>query len=293
MATEALDWASPTPSDTDEADGSQAYNMGIEFGLTEDLPIPGVQWRVPDSVSNPQGGPHAISLWNQDTGVRLRYQEITPTPGGYQEFDFTTDGPYPGVQGVTYVVGVYTNHYVFTSGNPTGTESPSGAVVAGGGLLVPYNSGAATAPIPDVPSSNAFYVSPIVDLGEGPPEEHTTTGTARLTASATAATTTSRTTSATATMAATAAASISTNRITSGSAPISALASAAVATARVIAASARLTVSAAAAAASARITSGSARVLVSASSYAPPAAAGPWLVTRARDMPIVTRSRRA
>lgn len=169
MATEALAWAG-SPTATDAVDGSQAYNMGVLFSVDEDdTPCPGVEWRVPDSVANPQGGPHAISIWEDVSGTRIAYEEITPAAFVGTEHTFTFTSPPTLDSGIDYVAAIYTNHYVFSSGSPAGTTSPSGRITAGAGRLAAYNSGAATAPKPTDTSGLTFYISPVVDLG-GTPE---------------------------------------------------------------------------------------------------------------------------
>lgn len=156
---EAIDWGT-TPSNTDANDGSQAYNMGVEFSLVASKDIVGVQWRVPDSVVNPQGFSHNVSLWDVNSEVRLANKDFTPVPGGLQDILF--DLPYAGVLSVNYIAAVYTNHYVFRSGSPAGLDSPSGNVVASSGVLVPYNSGPNI--FPDGSFSSIYYVSPLVAL---------------------------------------------------------------------------------------------------------------------------------
>jgi hypothetical protein len=165
VATEALAWAG-SPTTTDAVDGSQAYNLGTLFTVdTDDTPCPGVEWRVPDSVANPQGGPHAISVWEDVSGTRIAYEEISPAAFVGTEHTFTFTTPPTLDSGISYVAAVYTNHYVYSSGAPTGTTSPSGRITATGSRLAAYNSGAATAPKPTDTSSLTFYVSPVVDLG--------------------------------------------------------------------------------------------------------------------------------
>lgn len=164
MATESITWPTP-PDDTDENDGTQAYNLGREFTLTVARTIVGVEWRVPDSVANPQGGPHAVAIWEVAGGTRLAYEEVTPTPGGVQQFLFDGGSEVSGATSTTYVASVYTNHYAFSSGADVGSTSPSGEIVAGDSVLIPFNSGAASAPIPDVVSGANFYISPITSDG--------------------------------------------------------------------------------------------------------------------------------
>lgn len=160
------------PTSTDLVDGTQAYNMGIRFSsLAAGRPCYGVRWRVPDSVSTPPGGTHAVSIWSEDTLTRLAYQEFVPVPGGYQNV-FFVDGlgaPAPitlDAAPALYVAAVYTVHYVFASRTVTPISSPSGNLSGDLGRLASFNGGAATAPIPnDQFGTPWYYVSPIVDDG--------------------------------------------------------------------------------------------------------------------------------
>lgn len=165
MATEAITWPTP-PDDTDENDVTQAYNLGREFTLTAARTIVGVEWRVPDSVANPQGGPHAVAIWDVAGSTRLAYIEITPTPGDYRQFLFDVEDQVSGATSTTYAASVYTNHYAFSTGADVGSTSPSGEIVAGDSVLIPFNGGAALAPLPDNVSTANFYISPITDDGE-------------------------------------------------------------------------------------------------------------------------------
>lgn len=296
MADESIAWPSP-PDVTDANDGSQAYNLGRDFTLTEAKPIVGVEWRVPDSLAAPGGGPHAVSLWDDATGTRLAYRTITPTPGATERYtfepsDYTAGEVLPGQIGVTYTAAVYTNHYAYRPGAAVGSTSPSGVIVAGDSQLIPYNTGAAGAPMPDVLSTANFYISPVVQLDDEP-EEHTTSGTARFTIGATAAVATTRTSAAQATVTLSATATAATARSTSGAAPVSLSATASVSTSRTRAAVARLLLAAAAVVDTARITAGRATLVIDGGSYSAAGAPGPWLVDRHRDTPIVDRARRA
>jgi hypothetical protein len=290
VATEAIAWPSP-PDDTDENDGAQAYNLGREFTLTAERPIVGVEWRVPDSVADPQGGPHAIALWEVAGGTRLAYEEIVPTPGGVQQFLFDGGSEVDGEIGPVYVAAVYTNHYAFRSGAAVGSTSPSGEIVAGDSVLIPFNGGAAGAPIPDVVSTANFYISPITS--DEAPDDHTTTGTAPATATGTATATTVRSTIATATAAASAAAAVSTTRTTAATAAALAAAAASSSTTRASGGTAPAIAAARAASVTVRTTAGSARAVASASGYVAAGSAAPRLITRSGPGPIVTRARRA
>jgi hypothetical protein len=288
VANETITWPNP-PDVTDTNDGSQAYNLGREFTLTAELPIVGIEWRVPDSVADPQGGPHAVSLWDKAGDTRLLYEEIVPTPGALRQFFF--DASHLGEVGPTYVAAVYTNHYAYRSGAAAGSTSPSGAVVAGDSVLAAYNSGAASAPRPlDVSTAN-FYISPIVSDDE--PEDHTTAGTAGAIALATAVSSGTRPTVGIGGCLATATAAATTTRGSAGSAPALGAATASVATTRTTVASAAAVATATGSGAVVRTTTGTARALATASAYTASGAPGPRLVSRGRVRPIVDRVRRA
>jgi hypothetical protein len=285
---EAIAWASP-PQDTDEVDGTQNYNMGRVFTLTEDLPVVGVQWRVPDTLETPAGGTHGIALWDATTNTRLAFKAVNPTPGGIENFLFDEVDFHDGLTSETLLASIYTNHYVYRAGAAIGSTSPSGAVVAGESRLLDTNAGAASAAFPAAPTTLNFYVSPIVRLPEG---DHTTTGTAPVAVAATGASTTARTTSGTAAAAVTASATTTTARTTFGTAPVAVTATATSGTARASVGVARATVTATGSGSTARTTTGTARVAVTAGSYTPSAAgtAGPRLVSRYRETRIVTRT---
>lgn len=159
LAYEGLTWGT-VPSNSNADDGSQAYNMGLDFSIATARNCVGVQWRVPDSTPNPPGGTHAISIWNFDTATRIAYKEFVPVPGDFRDILFDT--PVALSTGVNYVAAVYTNHYSFRSGAPAGLTSPSGNIVAGTGRLAGYNSGASSAPMPLDPFSSTYYVCPLV-----------------------------------------------------------------------------------------------------------------------------------
>jgi hypothetical protein len=288
VATEAITWPTP-PDDTDENDGTQAYNLGREFTLTAERPIVGVEWRVPDSVANPQGGPHAVAIW--EGASRLAYLEVTPTPGGVRQFLFDAEDQVSGEIGPVYTASVYTNHYAFSSGADVGSTSPSGEIVAGDSVLIPFNGGAAVAPAPDNVSGANFYVSPITS--DDVPEDHTTTGTAPATATATSATTTTRVSSGTAAATAAANATSSSVRTSAGAAGAAASASAVSSTSRPSVGSALALAVAAAVSVTVRTTAGSARAVATASGYVAAGTAAPRLITRSGPGPIITRVRRA
>lgn len=148
------------PALTDLEDGGQAYNMGVAFSVVAACDGVGVRWRVPDSVSTPPGGAHAVAIW-EDGGDRIAYQEFVPIPGGNQDILFDT--PASLVTG-DYIASVYTVHYVFRTGSPSGLESPSGNLVAGSGRLGAYSGGAPSAPIPSGTFDATYYVTPLTTV---------------------------------------------------------------------------------------------------------------------------------
>jgi hypothetical protein len=169
VALESIAWPAP-PGVTDANDATQCYNMGRVFTLTADAPVVGVEWRVPDSVATPNG-PHAIALWDVTSGTRLAYQEITPTPGGVEQFLFDVGDIHNGLTSEVLLAAVYMNHYCYNTSEMIGATSPSGTIVADEMLLIPFNGGAATAPIPDNATTLNFYVGPIINEGGDPPNE--------------------------------------------------------------------------------------------------------------------------
>lgn len=283
MANEAITWPAP-PVDTDENDGTQCYNMGRVFTLTDDVPIVGVEWRVPDSVAAPQGGPHAVALWNQVSGVRLAYKEVTPTPGGPQQFLFDEGDIHPGLTSETLIASIYTNHYVYNTAEHIGATSPSGTIVAGDSLLIPFNGGAATAPIPDGSTTLNWYVSPIASLEE----DHTTTGTAPVEVAADSAVTTTRSVVGTVPVAVTASATSTTGRVTSGDIPVAVTATGASTTTRTATRTAPVAATATALSTTARTTSGVAGVEATAGAYAAAGAAGPRLISAPQSRALVS-----
>jgi uncharacterized protein DUF4082 len=153
------------PTATDAVDGTQAYNMGIRFTSAASRLCYGVRWRVPDSVSTPPGGTHAISIWSEDTLTRLAYKEFTPVPGGYQDILFDAAITLDAAPAL-YVAAVYTVHYSFATRTVTPISSPSGNLSGDLGRLASYNGGAALAPFPvDQFGTPWYYISPIADDG--------------------------------------------------------------------------------------------------------------------------------
>lgn len=170
MALESIAWPEP-PTFTDLVDPGQSYNMGIQFSHEDGGPCWGVEWRVPDTVSDPPGGTHAASIWEVASGTRVAYQEFVPVPGGLQDIEFTskpTLDPAPAL----YVAAVYTTHYVFHARTVNPVTSPSGKISADDGRLAAFNGGATLAPYPADPFASWYYVSPIMDDGGSePPNE--------------------------------------------------------------------------------------------------------------------------
>jgi hypothetical protein len=165
VATEALAWPNP-PTSTDLADGSDAYNMGIEFAVLAARDCRGVSWRVPDSVATPPGGAHVASLWRVSDQTQLASKTFTPVPGGDQAVLFDA------VVGLStlerYIAAVYTVHYVFSAPTPSSgwtVTSPSGNVVADAGRLIPFNGGPGQ--FPNGTFNSWYYVGPLVDDGGG------------------------------------------------------------------------------------------------------------------------------
>lgn len=161
MAVEALAWPGP-PTLTDAVDGTQSYNMGVAFTVSTSQQCDGVQWRVPDTLAPPSVGAYAIILYDDAANTRLAYKEFTPVAGGYQNVLFDSVVTLPAG---TYVATVYTLHYVFRSGSPSGVSTPSGSATAVEGRLLTYNGGAASAPMPTGAINSTYYVSPLIDTG--------------------------------------------------------------------------------------------------------------------------------
>jgi hypothetical protein len=134
--------------------------MGMEFSLVAAKDGYGVQWRVPDSVSTPPGGTHAAAIWNADTSTRLGYKEFVPAVATLQDILF--DSLVPLTTGVNYVACIYTVHYVFKAGTPSGLTSPSGNVVGGPGRLAAYSGGAADATEPEDNFASTYHISPLI-----------------------------------------------------------------------------------------------------------------------------------
>jgi hypothetical protein len=120
-------------------------------------------------------------------------------------------------------------------------------------------------------NGNMYPIGPLFTAAADiPPEDHTSTGTARATADARSTVTTTRTSTGTAVAAADATATEATSRTSAGSA---------------------LAVAAAAAATvPQRISTGAARAIAAGSNYTAGGAPGPWLVSRRRQSRIVART---
>jgi hypothetical protein len=165
VGTEALAWPNP-PTSTDLADGSDAYNMGIEFAVLVARDCRGISWRVPDSVVNPPGGAHVASLWRVADQALLQSKAFVPVPGGDQAIAFdAVVGLSPAER---YIAAIYTNHYVFSAPTPSSgwtVTSPSGNVVADTGRLIPFNGGPGQ--FPNGTFNSWYYIGPLVDDGGG------------------------------------------------------------------------------------------------------------------------------
>ena len=156
---ESVSWPQE-PVDTDNNDGTQAYNMGIAFYVTNAKNCVGVKWRVPDVITNtPPGGSHVASIWRVSDTTRVAVKNFTPVTGGYQEIMF--DSGVLLTASASYIAAIYTIHYVFRSGT-SAVQSPSGNLTVQGGKLIDYNGG------PDIyPAGNYdswYYIAPIVEV---------------------------------------------------------------------------------------------------------------------------------
>jgi len=160
--TETIAWPSP-PNTTDNVDTPENYNMGMRFSLVAGANCVGVQWRVPDAVETPSGGTHVVSLWSVVGEVRLAAADFTPVPGGYQQVMFAS--PVALSASTSYVVAVYTRHYVHRAGAFPVT-SPSGNIIGDEGKLINNNSGGNPGFYPANLSNAFYYVSPIMETAE-------------------------------------------------------------------------------------------------------------------------------
>jgi len=164
MATETFPYPDP-PTQTDNVDGTQSYNMGVAFTVDEAVECSGVEWRVPNSVSAPAGGVHVVSLWKD--GVRVRNQSFTPTPGVKQQVPFTSQGNVTLNPGEALIAAVFTVHYVFTSGAAVyPVDVPSGRATATASRLT---SNGNPTDLPDVGGTAIYHVSPIIEVAEEAP----------------------------------------------------------------------------------------------------------------------------
>jgi hypothetical protein len=161
-AYESLVWAQE-PLGTDYEDVPESYNLGIRFSLGVSKPCYGVRWRVPDNLSTPPGGTHIISLWKSIGDTLITYKNVTPTPGGYQDFLFDTPTD-PLATDDDYVAAVYTRKYVYRAAGGVFPSSPSGNVVADEGRLLNNNSGIIANLYPANPQNALYYVSPLIGV---------------------------------------------------------------------------------------------------------------------------------
>jgi hypothetical protein len=167
---ERLTWPDP-PAVTDQFDGDQAYNMGIEFSVASTRPCIGVSWRVPDQILNPPGGLHVLSLWKPDPGnTRLRFRAMTApelTPGADQDFLFIDGDGDPDPVTLTpgnYIAAAFTVHYVYRGSAAAGASSPSGNLASVTGRLHVNGGGEESNVYPELTTGTLFYVTPIVQV---------------------------------------------------------------------------------------------------------------------------------
>lgn len=159
MATEALAWPSP-PTSTDLDDAGQSYGMGCAFTVSEAVECTGIRWRVPDTVSSPPGGTHVAAVFVD--GVRQRFANFTPVPGGDQDITFSS--PVTLNPGEACVAAVFTVHYTFRAGAAIfPVSTPGGQATATASRLTATST---SSDLPDVAGTAIFYVSPIIDNGE-------------------------------------------------------------------------------------------------------------------------------
>lgn len=287
MATLGVDWPQP-PASLDNDDAT-TYVLGVEFDVTEELPCVGIGWVTPSAAgSTPVGGTHYATL--HADGAQVRKVTVTPT-GGTEQFTFST---YTLVPGVTYVAQVYTRRYPFRGGSfpYPGPGALASKISANVGRLSVRDNGDSDS-VATTSTSGIFYVSPVIEEGGAPPEIHTTTGTATVVVTARATTAGARPVAAAASLATTATAIAATLRATAGAAAVAPTATASVATSRTRTGAAALVLTARAAVSGRRVTAGTAAVYVTGGSYSAAGAPGPWLETRSRPAPVITRSRRA
>lgn len=163
MSDEALAW--PNPPTLTTGDDGVSYNLGVSFTITASQSCTGVQWRVPDSLTNaPVGGSYAMSIWDDSNGSRLAFQTIDPSGLAGTTHNFLFGSPVALSAG-KYVAAIFTRPYVFRSDNPSGVTTPSGSATANEGRLVSFSSGSAsTATFPDVNFTATYYVSPLIAL---------------------------------------------------------------------------------------------------------------------------------
>lgn len=215
------------------------------------------------------------------TGTEMKVSgTLTIAASSWQTFMFDT--PVPVVAGKAYRIGYRTSlgHYAAQAGGYNAAGITNGDLSApktgdpAGGFAVIKN-GTFIPSITLYPNrtfnGNMYPIGPVFTAaGVIPPEEHTSTGTARATADARATVTTTRVSTGTAPATAAATASVATRRVSTGTAPALASARASI-TPR-------------------HVSTGTARATATAGSYTAGGSPGPWLRTRAKQRRIVTRT---
>jgi hypothetical protein len=136
--------------------------MGGHCAVSEEVPCPGLRWRVPDTVPAPSGGDFYASLWDYTAGVRVRHQVITPVAGGDQDFLWDA-GPVTLDAAKEYVCQIWTRIYSFRSaGGGFPVTSPNG--------ILSMSIGKLTDDDPDTLAASQFesyyYVSPLIGTVE-------------------------------------------------------------------------------------------------------------------------------
>jgi hypothetical protein len=214
---------------------------------------------------------------------------------------FLLASPVPVIAGVAYRIGFRTSEgrYVATGGGFNSGGMVNGDIsspqtetnVAGIGLIANGTFIESTSSYPNKTfNGNKYFVGPVFTAASTGPEDHTSSGTARAIAVATAASLAARISSGSARSVALAAALDETARITDGLAVASAAASAAVIARRVSTGSATAVAGATAAVVPRRTSSGTARAIATGSNYTASGAPGPRLVSRNDPTRIVTRT---
>jgi hypothetical protein len=167
---ETMDWVAlglTPPTLTDAQDGTQDYNMGLQFSLTAPGYCYGVEWNpTPNSNTPVPTGGCIAQLWNADTSTLLESVAFTATPGSVQQRIYFNKQP-ALTTGVNYIVTVYTIRYVFRAMTSwTGLVSASGKIHADKGRLF---IGAGAGPgFPNQSQDSLYYVAPLMSLGATP-----------------------------------------------------------------------------------------------------------------------------